>query len=95
MNLWLILLQAGLSIAKEHGAPGEVTGTGGFLIDAARAIDELYEKEVGQPMDWSKIRHHEHLGPPGEPEMDSEIDPPAAGEPEPTAEDPTDPGPIE
>ncbi len=80
MSLWLILIQAGLSIAKQHGAPGEVTGTGGFLIDAARAVDDLYEKEVGEPLDWSKIREHEHL-------------PPAGGDPEP--EEPTDPGPIE
>jgi len=70
MSLWLILLQAGLSIAKEHGAPDSVTGSGGFLIDAAKAIDELYEKEVGEPLDWSKIREHEHLPPAGEPPTD-------------------------
>jgi len=70
MSLWLILIQAGLSIAKQHGLSGDAADTGGFLLDAARAVDELYEKEVGTPLDWSSLRHHEHLPPAGEPPTD-------------------------
>ena len=70
MTLWMILIQAGLSIAKQHGLSGDAADTGGFLLDAARAVDELYEKEVGTPLDWSSLRHHEHLPPAGEPPTD-------------------------
>jgi len=64
--IW-ILIEAGLNIAKNHGAGGDVTKTGGFLVDAARALDQLSVEETGEPLDWSKIREHQHLPPPGEP----------------------------
>ncbi len=70
MSLWLILIQAGLTIAKEHGLSGDAANTPAFLLDAARAVDELYEQETGQPLDWSTIRHHSHLPPSGEPPTD-------------------------
>ena len=65
--LLLILIQAGFNIGAAHAGSevGNVIKTTGFLIDAARAIDELYEKEAGQPLDWSSLRHHEHLPPAG------------------------------
>lgn len=82
----LLLLQAGINIANGHvknKAGGEILDLSSFILDAAKAIDQLSIEETGQPLDWSKIRHHEPLGPPGEPELDSEIDPPAPGEPQP------------
>jgi hypothetical protein len=69
--LLLLFLQAGLKIAKRHtGEAGdEVIDAGDFIIDVVRDLDRLYEEEVGQPIDWTRIRTHEHL-------------PPAGGEPE-------------
>ncbi len=71
--LLLILIQAGFNIGAAHAGSevGNVIKTTGFLIDAARAIDELYEKEAGQPLDWTSLRHHGHLPPAGE-EVDSQ-----------------------
>jgi len=71
MNPFLmILLQAGLNIAKAHvsnAAGGEILDTSSFILDAARAVDDLYQEENGTPLDWSTIRHHSHLPPSGEP----------------------------
>lgn len=66
--LLLILIEAGFNIGAAHmgSKGGEVIKTGGFLLDAARAIDGLYQEEHGVPMDWSRIREHEHLAPPGD-----------------------------
>lgn len=67
--IW-ILIEAGLNIAKEHGLSGDPIKTGGFLVDAARALDQLSVEETGQPLDWSKIREHTHLAAPGIPAED-------------------------
>ncbi len=69
--LVIILLEAGLGIAKAHwknALGGEVLGTTSFIMDAAQAVDLLYQEENGEPLDWSKIREHQPLAPPGEPE---------------------------
>lgn len=57
--IW-VLIEAGLNLAKNHG-DGDATKTGGFLLDAAKALDKLSVEETGQPLDWSKIHEHEHL----------------------------------
>jgi len=61
--LLFALFEAGLKIAKAHigGPAGEVIETGGFLMEAAKAIDDLHREETGQPLDWDKIREHKHL----------------------------------
>lgn len=66
--LLLILIEAGFEIGAAHAGSkaGTVIKTSGLLIKAARAIDQLYDEEVGQPLDWSSLRHHEHLPPPGQ-----------------------------
>ncbi len=79
--LLMILLQSTLNIAKAHvsnSTGGEALDTTSFILDAAKAVDQLYQDENGQPLDWRTIRHHSHLPPPGEPAATS-----------PTAEDPT------
>lgn len=82
--LLLILIEAGFNIGAAHAGSevGNVIKTTGFLIDAARAIDELYEKEAGQPLDWSSLRHHKHLPPPGveSPDVPSSTGPEASEE---------------
>ena len=68
--LLMILLQSVLNIAKAHtsnAAGNEILDTTSFIIDAAKAIDDLYQEEYGTPLDWSTIRHHSHLPPSGEP----------------------------
>ena len=67
--IW-ILIEAGLNIAKNHSAGGGAVKLGGFLFDAARALDQLSVEETGQPLDWAKIREHAHLPPPGSPPDD-------------------------
>ena len=65
----LLLLQAGINIANGHvknKAGGEVLDLTSFILDAARAIDSLHQEEVGEPLDWSKIREHQPLAPAGE-----------------------------
>ncbi len=79
----LILLQAGINIANGHvknAAGGEVLDLTSFIMDAAQALGDLHEEETGQPLDWTKIRHHQPLAPSGEP--------PAAAVPNETAETP-------
>ncbi len=81
----LILLQAGVNIGKAHvtnAAGGEILDTTSFILDAAKAIDDLHQEENGTPLDWRTIRHHSHLPPSGEPATEG---PPA---------DVTNPGPI-
>ena len=63
--IW-ILIEAGLNIAKNHSAGGGAVKLGGFLVDAAQALDQLSIEETGQPLDWDKIREHQHLPPAGE-----------------------------
>jgi hypothetical protein len=68
--LVMILLEAGLGIAKAHiknALGGEVLGTTSFILDAAKAIDALHQEENGEPLDWSRIREHQPLAPSGEP----------------------------
>ena len=67
--LLLLLIQAGFKIGAAHAgsAGGTVIKTADFILDAARALDDLHKEETGQPLDWSKIRIHEHLPPPGSP----------------------------
>ncbi len=67
--LLLSLIEAGFEIGAAHAGSkaGTIIKTSGMLIKAARAIDELYDEEVGQPLDWSSLRHHSHLPPAGEP----------------------------
>lgn len=85
MNPFLLLLfEAGVNIAKAHvknKTAGEILSTTSFIMDAAKAIDDLYQEENGEPLDWSTIRHHQHLPPPGqdarEPAGDSEGDQPS------------------
>ena len=65
----LLLLQAGINIANGHvknKAGGEVLDLTSFILDAARAVDSLHQEEVGEPLDWSKIREHQPLAPAGE-----------------------------
>lgn len=67
--LLLLLMQAGLNIAKAHWKNTlgqEVLGTTSFIMDAAQAIDALHQEETGEPLDWSKIREHQPLAPAGE-----------------------------
>jgi hypothetical protein len=95
--LLLILIEAGFKIGASHmgSGGGTVIKTADFIMDAARALDDLYKEETGEPLDWSKIRLHEHLPPAGssptlpgisetpetsESEDPSLIDPPADGE---------------
>ncbi len=58
--LLLTLFEVGLKIAKAHigGPAGEASG---FILEAAKALDDLHREETGQPLDWSKIHEHEHL----------------------------------
>ncbi len=67
--LLLLLIEAGFKIGAAHAgsAGGTVLKTADFILDAARALDDLHKEETGQPLDWSKIRIHEHLPPPGSP----------------------------
>ena len=76
--LLLILIEAGFNIGAAHAGSkgGTVIKTGGFLLDAARAIDSLYQEEHGVPLDWSRIREHEHLPEPG-----PNVDPPDPSQP--------------
>lgn len=67
--IW-ILIEAGLNIAKNHSTGGGSVKLGGFLFDAARALDQLSVEETGQPLDWDKIREHQHLPPAGSPPDD-------------------------
>lgn len=72
--IW-ILIEAGLNIAKNHSTGGGAVKLGGFLIEAARAVDQLSVEETGQPLDWDKIREHAHLPPAGDPPEDPPDDP--------------------
>lgn len=68
--LVLILLRAGVNIAGAHASNesgGEILSTTSFILDAAQALDILYEKEAGQPLDWTTIKHHKPLAPAGMP----------------------------
>ena len=87
--LLLLLIEAGFNIGAAHAgsAGGTVIKTADFILDAARALDDLHKEETGQPLDWSKIRIHEHLPPAGsespetpESEDPAPPDPPADGE---------------
>ena len=95
--LLLILIEAGFEIGAAHAGStgGAVIKTSGMLIKAARAIDELYSEEVGQPLDWSSLRHHDHLPPAGEPaeEFEERTDPGhiPIEEPDPDNPDPENP----
>jgi len=89
--LLMILLQSILSIAKAHvsnATGGEVLDTSSFILDAAKAVDDLYQEENGEPLDWSTIRHHQHLPPPGE----SSPDIPSSTGPDPTTAPEEPPG---
>ncbi len=72
--IW-ILIEAGLNLAKNHTTGGGAVKLGGFLIEAARAVDQLSVEETGQPLDWDKIREHAHLAAPGIPAGDPPEDP--------------------
>ena len=86
----LLLLKAGFNIADGHvknAAGGEILDLTSFILDAALAIDSLYQEEHGEPLDWNKIRHHQPLAPAGEePHTNAPTppeflgDPPADGE---------------
>lgn len=95
--LLLILIEAGFKIGASHmgSGGGTVIKTADFILDAARALDDLYKEETGEALDWSKIRLHEHLPPAGSaptlpglsesteptiPEDTTADDPPANGE---------------
>ena len=86
----LLLLQAGINIANGHlknAAGGQILDLSSFILDAAKALDSLHEEETGQPLDWSKIREHQPLAPPGSP---GEPEPSATESPEaPESEDPS------
>ena len=92
--LLLILLQAGINIANGHvksKAGGEVLDLTSFILDAAKALDDLYQEETGQPLDWSKIRHHQPLAPAGEapaPEPTTAAEEPPAAAPNETPHTP-------
>jgi len=88
--LLLILIEAGFEIGAAHAGSkaGTVIKTSGLLIKAARAIDQLYDEEVGQPMDWSSLRHHEHLPPAGTAPGDTTDPGPIPEEPNPDGDDP-------
>ena len=90
----LILLQAGINIANGHvknKAGGEVLDLTSFILDAAQAIDSLHQEEVGEPLDWSKIRHHQPLAPAGQaPEF---LGDPATSSETPEPSEPEDPPP--
>lgn len=93
--LLVILLQSILNISKAHisnALGGEILDTTSFILDAAKAIDDLYQEEYGQPLDWSTIRHHQPLSPPGEPPADS---PPADVTNPPDADNPNPENPAE
>jgi len=67
--LLLLLLEAGINIAKTHvsnSTGGEILDTTSFIMDAAQAVEKLYQEENGEPMDWSTIKHHQPLPPAGE-----------------------------
>ena len=97
--LLMILLQSVLNIAKAHvsnATGGEGLGTTSFIMDAAQAVDSLYQEENGEPLDWSTIRHHSHLPPAGEPategppaDIENPPDTPVPGDP-PEPSDPPD-----
>jgi hypothetical protein len=93
----MALLQAGFKIGAAHigSGGGTVIKTADFIFEAARALEDLHKEETGQPLDWSKIRIHEHLPPAGSaptlpgisesteptiPEDTTADDPPAGGE---------------
>lgn len=90
----LLLLQAGINIAKTHvsNATGnQILDTSSFILDAAKAVDDLYQEENGEPLDWTTIRHHQPLSPPGEPPAGS----PPPGETSPDVPSSTGPEPEE
>ena len=64
LSLLLSLIQMGLKVVAAHtsGNTVEIAKTGPILMEMAGAIDTLYREEIGQPMDWSKIHEHDHLG---------------------------------
>jgi len=61
------LIEISLQIFRAHatGNAAEIAKIPGLLIKIVRDVDLEYEKEVGQRIDWSTIRQHEHLGPEG------------------------------
>lgn len=63
----LALIEISLQIFRAHvsGNEAEIAKIPQLLIKIVRDVDAAYEREVGQPIDWSTIRQHEHLGPEG------------------------------
>jgi len=61
--LMLTLFEIGLKIAAARvgGNAVEIAKIPTLMRQMVLAVDALYKSEVGEPIDWSKIREHEHL----------------------------------
>ena len=61
--LMLTLFEIGLKIAAARvgGNAKEIAKIPTLMRQMVLAVDALYKSEVGEPIDWSKIREHKHL----------------------------------
>ena len=61
--LMLTLFEIGLKIAAARvgGDVEEIAKMLKLMRQMVVAVDDLYKSEVGQPIDWSRIREHDHL----------------------------------
>ncbi len=61
--LMLTLFEIGLKIAAARvgGDVEEIAKIPKLMRQMVVAVDDLYKSEVGQPIDWSRIREHDHL----------------------------------
>ena len=61
--LMLALFEIGLKVAAARvgGDAEKIAEIPTLMRKMVLAMDNLYKSEVGQPIDWSKIREHGHL----------------------------------
>jgi len=62
--LMIGLFEIGLKIAAAHagGKVEEMATIPGLVRRMAVKLNDLSVSETGQPIDWSNIHEHEHLG---------------------------------
>jgi len=65
MNLGTLFgfIQLGLELYAAHaeGDQTKIKNTGATLQKMALDLDKMHMQETGQPIDWTKIKKHEHL----------------------------------
>jgi len=61
MTLALILAEIILKIIAAK-AGGDAATIPGLILKMASKLNQLSVEEIGQPIDWDKIKEHGHLG---------------------------------